>query len=208
MIELHPDDYFAHGAYCYCYEHPSDPTVCIKVPTDNTKAKRRLKEDLKYHHKLAKKQTDLKFIAAYLGACDTSLGSGHQYQCIRDYDSQVSKTLHHYLLDPDFSNEVIYQALKRVASFLLVNRILISDIHLKNILLQLDENGSFHPMIVDGIGDRVALPILNVFPKLVEAKIIRRWNKFAQNKLESKAMLWAQRVPNTFSHLQSTNTST
>jgi len=83
--------------YCHCYQHPTNEEQCIKVPSDNKKAKKRLKADLSYYKKLHAKQTDMQYIANYFGTINTNLGTGYIYQCIKDYDGTISKTLRSYL---------------------------------------------------------------------------------------------------------------
>jgi len=131
----------------------------------------------------------MEYVADYLGSCRTSKGIGHRYECVRDYDMKVSRRLEYYLDQPDVDLEELYASLYRLAVYLLENRILISDIHARNILVQMDKEGGMHPVVVDGIGDRVAITALNVFPRLVESKIVRRWNRFSESALNGNAVL-------------------
>jgi len=80
MIKLEKADYIASGLYCHCYQHPTNEEQCIKVPSDNKKAKKRLKADLSYYKKLHAKQTDMQYIANYFGTINTNLGTGYIYQ--------------------------------------------------------------------------------------------------------------------------------
>jgi len=189
IITLEEKHFIASGLFCECYEHPFTSSECIKIATANKKSNKRLQADLKYYRKLHKKKIDLKYIADFLGVCNTSLGEGFRYECVRDGNGNVSKRLDHYLDDPEVDNEELYRLLKELALYLVRNHVLISDIHPRNILIQFDKDGVMTPMIVDGIGDRVSITILNVFSKLLEAKIIRRWNRFAVQSLESNALL-------------------
>lgn len=151
------------------------------------KAKKRHLAALKYYRKLHKVKVDLKYIADYFGQCETSLGAGYAYQCIRDHNGDVSQTLENYFKDADAEPQKIYPLLQKLGRYLVENRILISDIHARNILLQKNSQGEITPIIVDGIGDRVAITVLNISPKLAISKIIRRWNRFSRKELDSNA---------------------
>ena len=56
-----------------------------------------MKTDLAYYKNLHDRQSDLRYVADYLGSCQTNLGTGHAYQCVLDDDGTVSKTLEYYL---------------------------------------------------------------------------------------------------------------
>ena len=189
QIELSKGDFIAEGIYCKCYEHPSNKNQCIKILVEGKKARQRLKEDINYYSKLHKRQVSLEYIANYIGESETSLGKGFIYECIRDYDGAVSKRLQHYLDTEELDAEVLYKKMKELGHYLLSNKILISDLHARNVLIQVSESGGIKPMIVDGIGDRVAITILNMLPGAVESKVKRRWNRFAQKELKGNTVI-------------------
>ena len=178
LVQITDKNLIASGAFCDCYRHPEIPDQCIKIQTDNKKARKRLKTDLAYYKKLHSKQSDLRYIADYLGTCETNLGQGYAYQCVLDGDGCVSKTLEHYLEKDTPETEAILKELHHLAVHLLNNRILISDIHPKNILIQSVDGLQPKPVIVDGIGDKVIITIQNILKSEVHNKIIRRWNRF------------------------------
>lgn len=178
MIHITDEDFIASGAFCDCYRHPNISDQCIKIQTTNKKARKRLKTDLAYYKNLHNRQSDLYYVADYLGSCQTNLGQGHAYQCVLDDDGTVSKTLEYYLENNILEPDVFLNELHQLAVHLLNNQILISDIHPKNILIQRVEGLTPKPVLVDGVGDKVAITMLNVFAPVVHTKIIRRWNRF------------------------------
>ncbi|MGJ8656378.1 MAG: YrbL family protein [Akkermansiaceae bacterium] len=189
IIELKDEHFIDAGAYCRCYENPLDLNECIKVTRTNSKAKKRLRVDLSYYRKLHRYGVDLKHVADYLGACKTSVGDGYRYECVRDSDASISKTLKHYFNQPDVDKEKLYSLLDDLGNYLVKNKILINDMHSENILVRVEDDGEFHLVIVDGIGDRVAITMFNLIPSLLKAKIIRRWNRYARKELENNALL-------------------
>jgi len=178
MIKLEKTDYIASGLYCHCYQHPANEVQCIKVPSDHKKATKRLKADLSYYKKLHAKQTDMQYIADYFGTTNTSLGTGYIYQCIKDYDGTISKTLLSHLEENTKESKEIFPQLQALGDYLIENQILISDIHSKNILVQKLSHNETKLIIVDGIGDHVFIKIFNMFKSGRKKKITRRWNKY------------------------------
>ena len=178
LIQITDEHFIASGAFCDCYRHPDINDQCIKIQTTNKKAKKRLKTDLAYYKNLHKRQSDLRYVADYLGPCQTNLGTGHAYQCILDDDGTVSKTLEYYLENNVLEPKVFLKELHQLAIHLLNNRILISDVHAKNILIQRVEGLTPKPVLVDGVGDKVVLTLLNTIAPVAHSKIIRRWNRF------------------------------
>jgi len=177
-ITISQEDFIAEGSYCRCYGLPSDSSVCIKVPTENKKAKKRLKMDLYFYKKFHKKDVNLEFVSDYLGSCDTNLGEGYLYQCIRNHDGTIAQTLKSYINELKPEDTPPWDQLKGLGQYLYNNVIIISDLHGRNILVQKLEGGQIKLMIVDGIGDQVAIRVLNLFTSSVRAKITRRWNRF------------------------------
>lgn len=186
MIKLKKKHFIAKGAFCSCYQHPKKPKKCVKVLTDNSKASKRLKADIRYYNKLYKKGKSMKYIAKYLGVKKSNKGKCYLYKCVKDYDGEVSQTLESYLNEPHTDKAEVYRSLKELADYLIENQIMISDLHARNILIKKRRDGSIKPVIVDGIGDRVAIPVLNMLPSLLKAKIVRRWNRFSDKFLDSQ----------------------
>ena len=91
LINISENDFIATGLFSKCYRHPDIPDQCIKIKTDHKKANKRLKTDLASYKKLHARQTDLHYIADYLGTCTTNMGQGYVYQCVIDHDGEVSK---------------------------------------------------------------------------------------------------------------------
>ena len=178
IIPLSGNQPIAQGKFCFCYIHPQDSALCIKIPSSHRKAHQRRNADRSYYRKLHRAKIDLTHIADHLGVCKTDKGEGDLYQHIFDRDGLTSKTITHYLNEqPDLAPQILAHLIS-LGRHLLKNAIMISDLHGNNVLLQqLDENLP-KLTIVDGIGDRVFLTVLNIFPFFKRRKIIRRWNRF------------------------------
>ncbi len=184
-VQLSEENFIASGAFCRCYRHPQIADQCIKITTDEKRANKRLKADLSYYKKLYRRNADLFYVADYLGTCTTNLGNGYLFECIVDSDGSVSKTIEYYLENKVIQPEIFLKELHHLGVHLLNNCILISDIHAKNVLIQLTEDNAPKPVVVDGIGDSVAITIQNIFKAEVRSKITRRWNRFANKLINS-----------------------
>ena len=185
IISITEDHFIASGAFCRCYRHPENRNECIKLTTDNKKSNKRLRADLAYLKKLHRRNIDLHYIADYIDTCATSLGKGYIFECVTNSDNSVSKTLEHYLTSREIQLDDYLEELHQLGIYLLHNRILISDLHAKNILLKLKPDEPPKPVIVDGLGDTVLITVQNVFKSHVQAKIIRRWNRFLKRILKN-----------------------
>ncbi len=185
IISLTEDHFIASGAFCRCYRHPQEGTQCIKLTTDNKKSNKRLRADLAYFKKLHHRNVDLNYISDYIGTCGTNLGKGYIFECVTNSDHSVSLTLEHYLTSGELQLEDYLKELHQLGIHLLHNRILISDLHAKNILLQLSPSEPPKPIIVDGLGDTVIITVQNIFKSHVHSKIIRRWNRFLKRILKN-----------------------
>ena len=183
MIELKKDGYIASGAFCHCYLHPQETEKCIKIVSNNKKAKKRLRNDISYYKRLHARKASVDYVADYLGTVQTNLGKGYVYQCVKDADGSVSKTLRSYLEDKDADHVQIIDGLREMIENLIQNRIILSDIHSKNILVQVTHEKTLKPVFVDGIGDHIAIKILNTIPSYAMANITRRWNKYIDRSM-------------------------
>ena len=184
LIYITDEHFIASGGFCDCYRHPDINDQCIKIQTTSKKASKRLRKELAYYKKLHDRQSNLHYIADYLGTCQTNLGIGYTYQCVLDDDGKVSKTLEYCLENKILEPEVFLKELHQMAIHLLNNRILICDVHAKNILIQRVEGSAPKPVLIDGIGEKIAITVLNIIPSVVQNKIIRRWNRFVDLLVE------------------------
>ena len=180
LITLHDGLVIGEGKYCTCYQHPENPEYCVKIPNSHKKSKKRQLADRAYYKKLHRQKTDLRYIADHIRSCTTNLGDGDIYECVNDFNESPSRSLAHYLqTETGFTDQILSQ-IHTLKNYLLEHRILISDLHHHNILVQLIESGKIRLVIVDGIGDRVLITILNQIPFLIRKKITRRWNRFIE----------------------------
>ena len=185
LITLHDGLVIGEGKYCTCYQHPENPEYCVKIPNSHKKSKKRQLADRAYYKKLHRQKTDLRYIADHIRSCTTNLGDGDIYECVNDFNESPSRSLAHYLqTETGFTDQILSQ-IHTLKNYLLEHRILISDLHHHNILVQRRTENEIRLVIVDGIGDRILISGLNNISSLAKSTIVRRWNRFI-NKTVTK----------------------
>ena len=176
------EDYIAEGMYQVCYRHPEDKNTCIKISKPNAVIQR-VEKELKYYKQL-NKRSRLKnkdsFFAKYLKTIDTNFGVGFSYDFITDERSgEVSKTLEYYLLHPEpkMPIEVLQQKYEGLIASLIDCKIMAVDLWARNICCQRMMNGDVRLVIIDGLGHRDFLPLVDWFSYFTRKKLQRRMRK-------------------------------
>lgn len=162
-----------------CYLHPEDDSKIIKISEgDHDQQSRR---EIEFYRRL-KKRHDFPYthIPRFYGQVTTNLGNGIVVDLIRDHDGEISASMHHYLSEgvpiKDFK-----AALEILRQYVLQHRVIFNhDLVPGNLLLQKQSEISSRLVIIDGLGDVVAIQWLNGFSSHARAKINRRWNRFQQ----------------------------
>ena len=160
-----------------CYVHPEDPRLGIKIPSGKVTAQTR--REIDFYCKLKKRGVlDNPHIPKYYGLCETSIGAGIVVQLIRNYDGEISRPLNWYLAQGVPVDE-FHSYLEELKESLLQDLIIFNhDMQTGNMLLHKTSMGSARLVIIDGLGDTVALDWLDKIPFLVRRKINRRWKRF------------------------------
>ena len=176
------EDYIAEGMYQVCYRHPENKKICIKISKPNAVIPR-VEKELKYYKQLNKRKR-LKnrnsFFAKYLKTIDTNLGVGLSYDFITDEVSgEVSKTLEYYLLHPEakMSIEILQQKYEGLIASLIDCKVMAVDLWARNICCQRMMDGDIRLVIIDGLGHRDFLPLVDWFSYFTRKKLYRRMRK-------------------------------
>jgi len=181
MIILEQSSYIGKGSDRYCYLHPDDSGLCIKIlcthPEDGYPE--RVRRELKYYRHLERRNISWELLSRYMGVVETNLGVGHVYTLIRDEDGRISKDFIHYLSDEELLNHHAHElsvAFHYLYQYLLENRIITGSIYPQNLVFQLGRKPKL--VIVDDIGNSEFLPISNFSRTFAQKKIKRRWHRF------------------------------
>lgn len=181
-IHLSEDNLLGTGTRRLCYEYPGKLDLCIKIPMTTKNGIKQQKREVVFYQKLAKRGVPTERVTRYHGTVETSLGTGYVYDAIRDADGSTSKQFMHYLRNVPERHAEYLAILLLLEAYLFENRVVFYDLSPWNILCRQNGDGSLEPFIIDGVGDIVAIPVLNLSDKLLHGKIKRRWFRMI-NKL-------------------------
>ena len=175
-----------------CYVHPEDPRLAIKIPTGTVTAQ--TERDIKAYKRLKNRGlVENHHLPKYHGLCETSIGRGIVVELIRNYDGEIARPLNWYLAQ-GVPVEEFDTYLEELKQFFLQNLIIFNhDMQTGNLLFQKTSMGSARLVVIDGLGDTVALDWLDNIPFLVRRKINRRWKRFIR-RLQRSQEVRAQRA--------------
>ncbi len=182
-IALDDNLFLGEGTSRKCYMHPSDKSLCIKIPTQ--KGVRSAKREVNYLKRLHRRGVSLQMISDYKGEINTNLGRGYLFELIRDSDAQISKSLEYYLsINDEVIKAQIVKNIEDLREYLLKEYILFSDLDVDNILVKREKNGTLKFVIIDGVGDNNQIPFLEFLKPLGLKRSARKWDGFKANIIQ------------------------
>lgn len=177
MLELNDTDIISKGSNRWCIAHPYDPSKCVKVLFAKTPEKERIREQ-KYYKVLDRKGISSPFIAKMFSEVKTNKGIGVEFELVRDYDGQISRTIDHYLtLESRTSKEHAVQCLATLKRFLYKHAIVSRDLSSKNILLRKTAPDVFSPVLVDSLGHGYFIPLCDYIDTYARRILLRVWRR-------------------------------
>ena len=189
MIEFQNEHFIAEGECQKCYQHPSNPNLCIKIIKKDINVPP-LSYEIKYSKKVSKKKIkkkDYPFYSNLHGTVKTNLGEGYIFDLIKDETTQeVSKTLEYYLLNPnpEISIQTLKIAFDKLIQLMVKYRIIANDMRSKNICCKILEDKTIQLILIDGLGHKDLIPLVNWVSFLAKKKIERRLVRFHLHDLE------------------------
>jgi len=188
MITINKSDLVGKGSHREVYRHPEDENLCIKVVFDGTDESRQELREKSYYRHLEKRNVPFDMVPQYHGDIMTNLGLGSVFDLVSDYDGTVSKTLEYYIASNEITEDY-YDSLKNsynlLKDYLLKNRIITKTMAPRNIVCQRSESGIVRLSVIDNIGNLDLIPFSSYINFVAKRKIIRRWERFEYNMLES-----------------------
>ena len=191
MIELKESDFIAEGKYQKCYKHPLDKNLCVKISKYNV-TETRLASELNYSKKISQRDSskfDYPFFSHYYGEKTTNFGTGYVHQLIRDETtSKISKTLEYYLLTTNciLSDEILSIAFERLKLQMIKHKVIANNIRSKNICCKILKDNSVQLILVDGLGHRDFLPLVDWFSFFAKKKIERHLLKWKLHDIKEQ----------------------
>lgn len=181
-----------------CYQHPTDASLCIKVPSRDPKGTRRFRERLvewcaggsvgDQHNRREwaayRRFGDVlaPFIPEYHGFVETSDGRGLVVELIRDADGGPSRHLKDWLQStPPVAAAPLLDRLESLFELLLENKVWLMDLNLTNFAVQIKPDGTPWPRLVDikRLADKKELfQVSGWSGRLMRRKLERRIERF------------------------------
>jgi len=197
VINLDHSEPFASGGNRFCYRHPEEPLLCVKVmrPGRTDELLRRapwykqwrgedgfddnLREQEGYSQKAVHQNKEglWQHLPRWYGIQQTSLGPGAVTDLILDSDGDPAPTLRQYLNEHGLNSEV-RAALERFAKWLLEYGVLTKNLIAHNLVVR-KENERLEIYVIDGLGCASFLPLPQIsgyFAKrYIQRRIQRMW---------------------------------
>ena len=191
MIYLDNEYLIGEGEIRFCYKHPLNDKLCIKIPRKET-TRDYTEKELKYFNKLSKRSKvnfKLPFYTDFHHEIGTNLGLGQVFDLVCDKTTnKVSKTLEYYLTQSDqISDDKLELALLRLKKMMIKHKIFTRDLRSRNICCRIiNEKNDIELVIVDGIGHRDFFPLADWFNFFSRKKVERTFNKWKFNCLSDQ----------------------
>ncbi|TCK07428.1 YrbL family protein [Marinobacterium mangrovicola] len=184
-IQLDESLLIGKGLHRFCYQHPENPALCIKVSLDNSaRSLKEINRELRFYRFL-EGRTDTAnldtILPRYHGSVETSEGTGHMFGLVLDADGKVSKPLSYYLRNEaaveKYGDRIrsAYQQFKLKAS---LGNLITMALKPYNILFQIKGQGQYELVIVDSLGMANLIPGAYLSRYLAKTKIQRHLAKF------------------------------
>ena len=174
MIYLDKSHIIGVGEKRSCYRHPEEEALCIKVVHKKDKrVHRNITRELKYLQKYSAKIR----LPQYIGEVETNLGKGYIFERISDWNGKSSITLIEYRKN-NGNMECIKDLLEEMYHSFLYHKIIISDFHAGNVLINyknLDDSPSL--ILIDGIGNSDFIKICDRSKFFLKLKLIRKFKR-------------------------------
>ncbi len=191
MVNIQENDFIAEGLYQKCYRHPKNTNLCVKIEKKDIKQPR-LENEINYSIKVSKKKWakfEYPFYSKCYGAIETNLGKGYVFDLITDEDThQVSKTMNYYLLNSNhqITDLELQTAFDKLISLMAKHRIIANDLWSTNICCKILKDKSIQLIIIDGLGHRDFLPLVDWFSFFAKKKINRRIIKHGLTDMDTQ----------------------
>jgi hypothetical protein len=173
MIILDDSHYLGKGGTKTVYRHPKDPNICIKFPKSGKKhALRTIIHEVRY---LKKHQSNLSWIAPYLGTTDCNLGTGYMFEMVRNEDGSPSECIK--VSDCEKNASAVRNKIADMYFDLIQLHAVVNDLKLANIFFRKKVPEGFDLVLVDGFGNNNLIKIADFSKFFLIKKLNRKFDR-------------------------------
>jgi len=177
MIYMDDNLYIGKGSERYCYRHPANREVCIKIDYKKERKNKQNKSEYNYYKNVEKRVTSWAHIPRCHGWIATSMGRGLAFDYIHDSQGAPCRSIKYYLEEKALSWEALEDPLDELYTYLLEQKLVVNDLSPSNLLCRFDSEDSCHLYLVDGLANRDFIKLADHVPTLARAKITRHWDR-------------------------------
>ncbi len=178
-ITLSQELLIGSGGRRYCYKHPYDENLCIKVDQTLSQNDNQSSREIKYYSQYITRKIPHTHLTQFHGTINTSLGCGVIFDLVTDSDGSISRSLQHYLRQ-GMPIKKIEHLLDQLKTYLLNHQIHLSDLATDNILLNIKDREK-KLVIIDGAVNSDFIKICDYSEHFRKKKIHRKWHRFFQS---------------------------
>jgi len=187
MLEIKEKHYIGQGELQKCYRHPINENLCLKIKINEQYKNPRVNREVKYYKKIQRKNIAFPFFANYYGEVNTNRGIANVYDLITDETTNnVSLTMYDYLKmdNSPFSDELFVSKLEELKKQMIAHKIIIRDLMGKNLCCKILKNNSMELIIIDGVGHRDFIPMVDWIHFCSKRKINKIFYKKKLNSMD------------------------
>ena len=165
------------GSERKCFIHPHDDQKCIKITYKfGRRTVARCKREIKYSLKYSNLHLHSRSIPQYFGKVETNLGDGQVFELVLDYDGNISNKLSEHIKTNEINISLKDKISDLYQSFL-ESRVLVSDFHPGNLVIQKSSADNYHLVMIDGFGNSDFIKICDYSRFFLKKKLIRKFRR-------------------------------
>ena len=177
MLKLTENCLIGVGSERKCYLHPENEKKCVKVTYKfGRRTKVRCEREIKYSFKYSMLPQHFKSIPRYFGKVDTNLGEGHVFELVLDFDGQISTKLSDFIQMNQPGDSLTKKICELYRTFL-ESRVLVSDFHPGNLVLQKSSADDYQLVMIDGFGNSDFIKICDYSRFFLKKKLVRKFKR-------------------------------
>jgi len=163
-----------------CWEHPTEPSKCVKTVKPGVVGRRQNDTDFHYYQLIRERGISSPHIPVVFGWVETDQGKGLVVERITDADNDaplsVARALQEGRLSPERARKLIDEAF----SWFVAHSVVVSDCNPEHLVLRQDSAGHDILAVVDGLGGRymdLRYRLRNIFFWYARRKSKKTWRE-------------------------------
>lgn len=177
MIDVTEWRVIGRGDERICYQHPDDPTRCVKLSRREKAGQTR--RELRYFRLLSRRGVPFTLIPEFFGEVNGEGVVGIEQQLVLDDQGELAPNVAEYLATPLTPQQAsrFWAGLDALKVYLLAYNVVPCDLVMSNLLV-IERADATTVMLIDGLGASEFIPLPDYVVFLGRRKIRRKWARF------------------------------